>query len=217
MTPVITRSPDHRYTVDGEPYLGVTTIIGSVIRKPALERWIGNLGNREAASVRDAAANHGTLVHALAALVVDGVASIPIGEDEILAQPQVDVFTSWYENYVAEVYAVEMMVANTIYRYAGALDFLVRMRGDTCPTVVDLKTGRSVYPEMRYQTSAYREAVLPLLAELGFTSNRCRRGVLHVPRDDEGPTRFYEHTRHGADFQGFLSCLYLYNDLAQGV
>lgn len=214
---IISRSESHRYTVDGRPYPGVTTIIASVIRKPALERWIGELGNRAADSVRTTAADRGTLVHALAALVVDGIESIPIGEDEVLAQPQVDAFVAWYEEYVEEVYAVELMVAHPTYRYAGALDYLLRFNGDPCPTIVDIKSGRGVYPEMRYQTAAYREAVLPLLPEFGFGGKRCRRGVLHIPRDAEGPARFYEHTRHGADFQGFLSCLYLYNDLARGV
>ena len=213
----ISRDEMHIYTVDGAVWPGVTTIINRVIRKPALERWIGELGNREAGEVRDAAADHGTLVHALAALVVDGVSSIPMGDGEGPAQAQVDAFVEWYEDYVEEVYAVELVVAHPGYRYAGMLDYLLRMKGDTGPTVVDIKSGKSIYPEMRYQTAAYREAVLPLLSDYGFKGRRCRRGALHIPRDATGPARFCEHMRHGPDFQGFLSCLYLYGDLARGI
>lgn len=213
----IARSDSHEYTVGGRHFDGVTTVIGSVIRKPGLEKWIGSLGNAEAERVRTKAASHGTLVHALAALVVADVPSIPMGDEDAPAQAQLDAFTDWYMDHVGEVFAVELMVANPTYQYAGALDFLVRMKGGSEPTVVDVKSGKAVYPEHRYQTAAYRKPVLPLLADYGFTHTRCRRGVLHIPQDASGPARFYEHTRHEADFQGFLSCLYLYRDLKRGI
>lgn len=206
----ILRSDSHLYTVNGVPFDGVTTVIGSVIRKPGLERWIGSLGNAEAERVRDAAASHGTLVHALAALVVEGVPSIPMGDEDAPAQAQLDAFTDWYERYVAEVYAVELMVAHEGYHYAGALDLLLRFHGDSMPTLVDVKSGKALFPEMRAQTAAYREPALSLLRDYGFTKKTCRRGILHVPMDATGPARFHEHRHHQADFQAFLSCLYLY-------
>lgn len=218
MSATIALSPDHEYTVDGQLYAGVTTVIGSVIRKPALEKWIGERGNEQAERERSAAADHGTLVHALAALVVEGVPSIPMGEDEAPTTAQVDAFTRWYEEHIECVHAVELPVASRQYRYAGTLDYLVRMKGDRRPTIVDVKSGKAVYPEMRYQSAAYREAALSmgLLAEHGYARRDCRRGVLHIPRDADGPARFHEHTRHQADFQGFLSCLFLYHDLKRG-
>ncbi|HAM58784.1 MAG TPA: hypothetical protein DCQ64_26580 [Candidatus Rokubacteria bacterium] len=210
MPATITRSEGHLYTVNGVPYDGVTSVIGSVIRKPGLEKWIGQLGNAEAERQRDAAASHGTLVHALAALVVEGVPSIPMGGEDAPAQAQLNAFTDWYEEHVGEVYAVELMVAHDGYRYAGALDFLVRFHGDRVPTLVDVKSGKALFPEMRAQTASYREATLPLLRGYGFTKKTCRRGILHVPMDADGPARFYEHKNHQADFQAFLSCLFLY-------
>jgi len=212
----IARSDAHEYSVGGMPFAGVTTVIGSVIRKPGLERWIGELGNREAERRRNEAAAHGTLVHALASLVVEGVPSIPMGDEDAPVQAQLDAFTDWYDAYVAEVYAVELMVAHPGYRYAGALDFLLRMKRHTTPTLVDVKSGKAVYPEMRYQTAAYREAVR-LTGVDGVDLKGCRRGVLHIPREATGPARLHEHTRHQADFQGFLSCLYLFNDLKRGI
>jgi len=213
MSTVITRSDSHEYTVGGRPFVGVTTVIGSVIRKPGLEKWIGELGNAEAERVRTKAATRGTLVHALAALVVEGVPSIPMGDEDAPAQAQLDAFTDWYEQYVAEVYAVELMVANYPAQYAGALDFLLRFKGDKEPTVVDVKSGKGLYREMNLQTSAYREATLPLLGDYGFTKKACRRGILHVPMDADGPARFHEHTNHTQDYGAFLACLHLYRYL----
>lgn len=218
MSPAIRRSDSHEYTVDGVAYAGVTSVIGSVIRKPELERWMMRVGLAEAERVRNEAADFGTLVHAIAFLQAEEVPSIAMGDEHTAdTAPQVDAFMAWLEETIAEVYATELMVAHEGYRYAGTLDMLCRFKGDKVPTVVDLKTGKGVYAEMRYQSAAYREAVLPLLPDYGFTAKRCRcrRGVLHIPR--QGKLRFYEHPRHQEDFQGFLSCLYLYHDLRQGV
>lgn len=214
---MITRSDSHEYTVDGRQFDGVTTVIGNVIRKPALEKWIGDLGNVEAERVRTKAASHGTLVHALATLAVEGTPSIPMGETAP-AQAQLDAFMDWCIQFVEEVYAAETMVAHPHYRYAGAFDFLLRMKRGKGPVLIDVKTGKSVYPEMRYQTAAYREAAkVGLLKELELSPATVRRGVLHIPTDDPGRLTFHEHTRHVSDFQGFLSCLFLYRDLKRGI
>ncbi len=212
MTVTIERSADHKYTVDGVAYDGVTTVIGRVIRKPQLERWIGDLGNVEAARIRDEAGDHGTLVHSLAALRAAGVPSIPM-DDEGATGKQLADFAEWYDANVDECYGVEVFVCHPTYRYAGALDLAVRLKGDKVTTILDIKSGRNVYPEMRYQSAAYREAAI--LSAVDFMFRGCRRGLLHLPA--EGKPRFYEHTRHQADFQGFASCLYLYRDLQRGL
>jgi hypothetical protein len=204
----------HRYTLGGCELAGVTTVIGTVIRKPQLEVWRGSVGNAEADRRRNTAADRGTLVHALAALHAEDVPDIPLG-DEPPDQVQVRAFEDWYGQYVDHLLACELMVYSAQYLYAGTLDFLVVMKGERTPTLVDLKTSASVWPEMRYQTAAYREAAAPMLREM-FDSKRCRRGVLHIPEGAES-ARFHEHTRHTEDFQGFLSCLYLYRDLQRGI
>ena len=204
----------HRYTLAGRELAGVTSVIGTVIRKPQLEVWRGNVGNAAADARRDAAADKGTLAHALAALHAEQVPDIPLGEEQP-SPVAVEAFERWYDQYVEELYACELMVCHEQYLYAGTLDFLVRLKGDKLPTLVDLKTSASLWPEMRYQTAGYREAAAPYLRE-HFGSKRCRRGCLHIPEGAE-IARFHEHTRHAEDFQGFLSCLYLYRDLQRGI
>lgn len=215
MSEALTFDPTtHRYTLGGRELAGVTTVIGAVIRKPALEVWRGNVGNQAADARRDEAARRGTLVHAMASIYMEDVPDIPLGEEQP-DQAQMEAFKAWYESYVAELIACELMVCHEQYLYAGTLDFLVRLKGDKLPTLVDLKTSASVWPEMRYQTAAYREAAAPTLREM-FGSKRCRRGVLHIAEGAE-IARFHEHTRHAEDFQGFLSALYLYRDLQRGI
>ena len=214
MATTIARSDSHEYMVGGRPFVGVTTVIGSVIRKPGLEKWIGELGNAEAERVRTKAASHGTLVHALAALVVEGVPSIPMGDEDVPAQAQLDAFTEWYEEYVDVVYDVELMVAHPGYQYAGQLDFVLRLKGDQCRTILDIKSGKATYPESRYQLAAYRQAAI----EAGVVDKKCRCAVLHIPGADmAGQYAFHEFRRYQADLQGFLSCLYLYHDLKRGL
>lgn len=200
----------HLYTIDGRDAVAVTKVIGSVIRKPQLEKWIGNLGNQEAERVRDKAADHGTLVHELVGLIAEDTPSIPMG-DHAAAQHQLDQFREWFEQTVEEVYATELIVGHPKYIYAGRLDFLLRFKGDTDAAIVDVKSGSAVYPEMRYQDIAYREALKYTLPDF----KNVRRGTLHLPA--EGKAKFHEHKRHQADFQGFLSALYIFHDLKRGI
>lgn len=197
----------HRYYLGGRELDGVTKVIDSVIRKPAIEVWRGNVGNTAADARRDEAAQRGTLVHALAALHVEGVPDIPLGEEQ--PDPvQVEAFERWYDRHVEELIACELMVYHGGYLYAGTLDFLVVLKGDKVPTLVDLKTSASLWPEFRMQVSAYVEAAAPYLRER-FGSKRCRRGCLHIP-EGASEAKFTEYSNHSADWQAFLSCLYLY-------
>jgi hypothetical protein len=214
--PNVVLGPGHRYTLDGKPCDGVTSVLGEVIRKRGLEKWIGELGNKEAERQRDEAGERGTLVHALATMLAEGTPDIPLGEDRGPVEAQLKAFTKWYEANVQECLGTETLVAHTRYHYAGCLDLLAVLRGDRVPTIVDIKSGKALYPEMRYQTAAYREAA----RSCEVSPKGCRRGILHVPFDHATgrakPAEFHEHSRHAEDFQGFLSALYLYRDLQRG-
>jgi hypothetical protein len=213
-TAVTFDAASHRYTIDGRELAAVTKIIGRVIRKPGLERWIGNVGNLEAERRKEEAGERGTLVHALASLHAEGTPDIPLGGESAI-RPQLRLFEQWYADNVQDMLACELIVHHPRYDYVGTLDFLVRLRGDRIPTVIDVKSGAAMWPEMRYQTAAYREAVLlGMLYEQGIKD--CRRAIVQVA---EGAViaRFHEHTEHALDFEGFLACLYLYHDLRRGI
>jgi len=208
----ITRDEHHQYLIDGQRWPSVTQVLGRVINKPFLNRYREKLGTAAANEVRDAAGTHGTFVHALASLHADGEAYLPLGPDDPYeaAKLQIDAFTAWYDENVEECFGTEIFVAHPAYRYAGQLDFLLRIRGDKLWTVLDIKSGASVGPEVRAQTAAYRDAALAtILTDMG--EKGCRRAVLHIPSGEAaGKLRFIPHDNHAADSQAWLSVLYVY-------
>lgn len=209
---IITRDENHRYLVDGRAWPSVTGVIGSTLNRPELNRWREQQGTTLADSIGKAAAAHGTLVHGLASLHAEKEAYIPFGDgmDEI-AGLQLEAFRTWYDANVVELYGTEIFVAHPRYHYAGQLDFMVRLTGDVDPTLVDIKSGKSVHKDSRAQSAAYRDAALAtVLKDLGFT--RCRRGVLWIPSgENAGKIRFIPHDHHKADLQAFLSLLFVFN------
>ena len=209
---IITRDDKHRYLVDGRPWPSVTGVIGATLNRPELNRWREQRGTQLANAIGQAAAAHGTLVHGLASLHAEEEAYIPIGDgmDEI-AELQIAAFRTWYDRHVMTLIGTEIFVAHPRYHYAGQLDFLVFLEGDEIPTLVDVKSGKSVHKDSRAQTAAYRDAALAtVLADLGYT--RCRRGVLWIPAGEEaGKIRFIPHDHPKEDLQAFLSLLFVFN------
>ena len=194
----------HRYVdANGLRVPGVTTIIGDGVPKPALIDWAANTTaevaiNRwdELAALppaarlkdlkgaryadRDAAANKGTMVHALAEKLVHGErVSIPEGLDGY-----VESYVRFLDEWQVEPVLIEAVVVSHRYGWAGTLDAIADL-----PVVgralYDVKTSRSgVYGETGLQLAGYRysdcymegdeEAPIP---EVEWT------GVVHVRPD----------------------------------
>lgn len=66
-------------------------------------------------------------------------------------------FEDWAKSVDLKPLAVEQVVFSKRYAYAGTMDALALVNGQ--PTVVDLKTGKSVYPEAHLQVAAYQIAL----------------------------------------------------------
>ena len=105
---------------------------------------------------KDAAASMGTLVHRLAEQAITGVWTEPIPTG---AQPFVTQYQRWMANDRPEFLLNEVAVYSATHNYAGTLDMICRIGGDTW--LLDLKTGgdwtkgTGVYPEMALQLAAY--------------------------------------------------------------
>ena len=190
-----------QYLIGDNYYPSVTTIVGSVIRKPFLEKWRGDVGNREANRRRDEAGQHGKNVHLACGLVMQGVASIPF-DLPALHEEQVDAFKSWHDLAVDEVLSVEETIANVTYGYAGTLDERAILKGDKLPTIIDIKTGHFDEDHNRMQTAAYR-------AGDGVTADR--RIIVDLKQLKDGMPKIHEFRDHGSDFNAFLWTLGLYN------
>lgn len=177
----------HRYTIDGQPAPGVTTLLGAGFPKPALVHWAANtvaeyvadatpehlealrgLGRdamydqlRKAPNrTRDRAAARGTDVHRYAEQLVRGDAiDVP---DDIAGY--VDAAVAFMNDWRINPVLTEALVASRRHMYCGTVD-LVADLPDGRRAIMDYKTGKQlrrnekgVYPEAALQLAAYRHA-----------------------------------------------------------
>ena len=178
----LSRNEKHIYSAeyDGPPVVvpGVTGIL-QVLAKPAivpwaqrivaeaaiahrgeLEKWVSVGGAEGAVSLlkkaaetqRDAAANRGSAVHSLAEAIVKGQ---PVTVPEELA-PYVTAYQSWIEAFQPDFLAIEEMVCSLEYGYAGTLDSIAVIAGETW--LLDIKTSKGYYPDTALQLAAYGHA-----------------------------------------------------------
>ena len=207
---VVTRSGLRYYVVDGADYESVTTVLSILSESDRLERWRGDIGNEEADRIRDEAASLGSLVHAAAADPA-GYDLSAISEDESELAQIVAAYRAWSDAYVERVIAVEQTVVSRKYRYAGTLDAVVLMRGDTLPTLVDIKTSKAVYKKFDLQTAAYWGA----LAETGIQCGR--RLIVRLGKgEDAGRVFTKEHYDHQSTFVKFVYALSIFRWMKNG-
>ncbi len=166
----------HRYTLDGKPCPGVTTLIGKGVPKEALPPWAARtvaeyVADNEAAveqlrtmgrepmvsalksipwEARDQAAIRGTDVHALAEQVVQGVA-VDVPEHLVM---HVAGYADWLDDFGVTAILTERSGANRQHWYAGRFDLIA----DIGPTrwLLDAKTSKTPYGEIGLQLGAYR-------------------------------------------------------------
>lgn len=162
-----------------ESFPSVTTMIGAVLAKPALPNWAAKMCGEytrdhidELAAihradperivhmvkgapwvVRDAAADRGTLVHAIAESISLGqLPDVPEHTKGYLR-----AWRQWVDDFGIKFEATEATCYNRTIGYAGTFDGIV-----TSPTlgriIIDYKTGKAVYDEVALQLAAYRHS-----------------------------------------------------------
>ena len=170
--------PDgHRvYTWAGRAYPSVTAVLAGGVPKPFLPAWaakaaaeyaVANLDRlrllpaRQAVAevkaapwaARDAAAGLGDLVHA-------AVQAHATGRPRPDLPPEAAPFLAAFDQFTADHQpgwlASEQTVVSRRYGYAGTLDAICTLGGRV--TLLDVKTGRGVYPEACLQLAAYAHA-----------------------------------------------------------
>jgi len=221
----------HVYTVDGARVPGVTTVLNKTIPKPALIHWAANttaayavdrwdelaemtpsqrldLLKKARDASRDDSARRGTEFHRLAAEYQQWAEMDVPTEHE----GRMRAWDAFLGDCVENVIVAEAAVANRAIRYAGTFDLVARMT-DGHVWLLDIKTGKDVYPEMAIQLAAYRYAevyVHPTTGEeLAMDSLAIERtGLVHVT---ESEWRLYP-TDSGPDtFNYFRHLMWLYS------
>lgn len=160
-----------------ESFVSVTTVISDGVPKPGLQRWfLKNIAKAAAADrVRlatlpapevekflmgtispastEASANLGARVHAKAEVISRGGTVDEIPEEEL---PFIENLIRFVKDFNPTYIEAESSVFSRQYGYAGTLDAIVTIDGKT--HVLDIKTGKSVWPEVALQLAAYKHA-----------------------------------------------------------
>lgn len=152
---------------DGTRVPGTTTIIGRFKESNALLYWACEQGKAiERGEIshlydkRDAAAEAGTIAHALVechidnddpAAVLDGLSP----DIEEKAKQAFESYLLWERITNLKIVEQEMELVSELYRFGGCPDAIGEIDGKL--TLVDWKTSNSVYSDMLIQLSAYKQ------------------------------------------------------------
>jgi hypothetical protein len=173
-----TSAAGHRvYRWQSREFPSVTAILAGGIPKPFLTRWaakvaaeyaIGHLDHlrllpagqaiREVKqapwATRDAAADLGDQVHA-------AVEAYATGHPRPQLPPHAEPYLAGFDQFLADHTSVFLAAEQTVYSrrygYAGTFDALATLPGHGL-TLLDVKTGNRVYPEVCLQLAAYAAA-----------------------------------------------------------
>ncbi len=142
------------YTIDGKKYPSITTIL-DVLHKPQLVNCAVRLAKSgiEHDKVKFAAADHGTDVHLRIAAYVGNECQNNALDDD----PVVTAFRAWQGSAQFVPIASEKFVFSLEHGYAGTADLIGMVRKGEL-ALLDIKTGRGVYPEYKLQLAAYAVA-----------------------------------------------------------
>jgi CRISPR/Cas system-associated exonuclease Cas4 (RecB family) len=152
-------------------------------------------------SRRDAAADKGTTLHAQ-------LEKLALGK-KVKESPEIAPLLAWWdERGLTEkhVHLTEKVVCSLKYKYAGTLDLALKMGGKLW--VVDLKTGKSLYPKYKLQVEAYALAYEEMTGE-----QVDKLGVLHL---NDGKCRLVEYERCTDAWLAAVSLYYQLGSLKRG-
>ena len=151
------------YWHQNQPYASVTNVL-KVIDKPALRYWFGKevywaVVNEPSIELKAAlnapwkssgsAKARGTAVHKIVEdFTVTGKVEVPQKY-----RGYASAFRKWVQEYNADLMEREKTIFNHAEKYAGTLDLLVNI--NNTPAIIDIKTGKDIYPESGLQLSAY--------------------------------------------------------------
>ena len=176
----------HRYTINGKPVPGVTTVL----------REAGLMDLRFADEL---AMGRGTAVHEEiekdARAEIEGRIDVEVRVEHLLgSNPLTPYFRAWQEfkrQSKIEILETEERVGNEVYRYAGTVDLRVKLYKEE--SIIDIKTGGKS-PWHPLQTAGYAECY----------DRPLRRFALYLRKDES--YSFVEHTTR-EDRYVFLAAL----------
>lgn len=157
--PNFTKAHQRYRTKDSTIVPGVTTIL-NLLNKPALVPWAWKLGMQglDYRKVVGQAASIGTIAHYLVECYLKGeepeleeYSPADLAQATLAAQG----FVEWWEVQGLKVVGSEVMLVSERWRYGGSLDIVCEKVSTGKLWLLDIKTSKGIYDEMRYQLAAY--------------------------------------------------------------
>ena len=197
---------------DGTRVPSVTTIIGDSLgwNKNALLAWTRKmaLAGDDPDKVRDAAADVGTLAHAMIHDYLTQEKTVDLAqwtpEQVQRASQAYGAYIDWERSASVTHVASELPVVSEEYHFGGTIDAIMWL--GTTLTVVDFKTSNGVFVEHRVQVSAYQHLYEANLEPKGIKTSAV---ILQLGKDDASFTpHLYQDL--SKEWEAFLCCLRLY-------
>ncbi len=180
----------HRYVVNASSIPSVTKIMAEVLAKPELMLWPLNIALKYLEEItltrplnaddlllartahvrgRESGASRGTAFHAIAEqrLHLDPIKRLRLVREELPEEVYraAVAYEAWYMDVMPEVLASEQIIYSKRLHYAGMIDAILQIDGQTL--LVDFKTTKAsktapsgVYPENFIQLSGYYTALM---------------------------------------------------------
>ena len=198
MTEIKKRNKLGLYTVDGEPYRSVTTIIRFMGAPQSLIYWYGKYGTAEANRLTEAHANYGKEVHKACD------EAIFKGRDCMDSEyaSRIAAVTAWIEQQGFTPVGGEQTVYNPDLHYAGTVDGILKASDSTI--IIDFKTRREHRFEEALQLAAY--ANCPMVQATSAYIIRMGKTAQYLPE-----YTLYTKEELATAFEMFKKMLELYN------
>ena len=158
------------YWTPEKAYISVTEIL-KVIDKPNLRYWFGkevylamvkdpSMSQQAALAApykkTEAAMSRGTTVHSIVESYKKIGEKIEVAEE---FDGYTKAFYKWVEDENPSILVQERTIYSNTHGYAGTLDMLAAINHSELPYVIDVKTGKDIYPESFLQTAAYQQCL----------------------------------------------------------
>jgi len=191
---------------NGKRVPGVTTIL-KILNKPALVKWANNLGLQgiDSNKYRDKMASIGTLTHLMLMEYLSGEkqdyseyskADIDKAENCLIS------FFEWEKVNKIEPILIEEKLVSEIYGYGGTIDCYCKLNGEY--TLLDFKTGKSIYKEMYYQVAAYEQLLRENKKPVSVVK------MIRIGRDEDEGFEDKPCNKLELRWKIFLNCLEIY-------
>jgi len=221
----------HRFAINGKSIISVTGATSVIDKSRPLIFWAVGLakehlmtnlqtliddtkGDKIATLIEEAVKQHsikkqkaadvGTQIHDWVEMFIK--AKSKKDWPEIPKDPQVcngvTAFLKWVDECEVKFISSEKIVYSKKHKYAGIMDAEAIIKRKLC--VIDFKSSKAIYPEMRFQVSAYQAAAEE-------ESGKEYAGNKYLARFDKETGEFetHEFAEQDKDFEAFLAALTL--------